>query len=47
LQLSSYAKGDKKVESSGTTVHSFGTNNAPIDLTDTGNDAFGWGVKLA
>jgi hypothetical protein len=40
LQLRPYAEYDKKVESSGATVHNFGTNNATIDLTDTGNDAF-------
>ena len=45
LQLPLYAKDDKKVESSGATVHSFGTNNATIDLTDTGNDAFWLGSK--
>jgi hypothetical protein len=45
LQLCPYAEYDKKVEPSGATVHSFGTNNATIDLTDTGNDAFWLGSK--
>ena len=45
LQLSPYAKDDKKVESSGAKVHSSGTNNATIDLNDTGNDAFWLGSK--